>query len=175
VIIERDLLREEIDLIWEIDRSEIIENIYYSEKGGLVLKPEYYIMTGWPPGEAGIYTPLFFDCFDRRGWFHGLFDDGRLIGVVILDTKFIGKCRELLQLKFLHVSNAYRKQGLGDRLFKLAEDMARTRGAKGLYISATPSENTVNFYLQRGCVVTEEPDAELFELEPEDIHLECPL
>jgi hypothetical protein len=41
-----------------------------------------------------------------------------------------------------------------------------------MYISATPSENTVNFYQYLGCVLTEEVDAELFELEPEDIHLE---
>jgi hypothetical protein len=30
----------------------------------------------------------------------------------------------------------------------------------------------VNFYLHLGCVVTEELDAALFELEPQDIHLE---
>ena len=175
MITGRDLKREEIDLVWSIDRSEIIENIYYPEQGGLVLKPEYYNMKGWPQQEAGIYTPLLLDCFDRGGWFHGLFDDSRLVAVVILDAKFIGRRGDLLQLKFLHVSNAYRRQGLGGRLFNLAKDMARTRGARGLYISATPSENTVDFYMQRGSVVTQEPDAELFELEPEDIHLECAL
>jgi hypothetical protein len=42
-----------------------------------------------------------------------------------------------------------------------------------MYISATPSENTVNFYLRRGAVVTSEPDPELFEFEPEDIHFVC--
>lgn len=175
MITARDLVREEIELVWKIDRSEVIENIYYAEKGGRVLRPEYYNMTGWPPGEAEIYTPLLFDCFNRGGWFHGLFDGDRLVGVVILDNKFIGKSRDLLQLKFMHVSSAYRKQGLGDKLFNLAKDVARAKGAKGLYISATPSENTVNFYMQRGSVITDEPDPELFELEPEDIHLECAL
>ena len=89
-----------------------------------------------------------------------------------MDNKFIGKFRDLLQLKFLPVSCAYRRQGLGNKLFELATDMARRQGAKGLYISATPSEITVNFYMQRGSVVTK-PDPELFELEPEDIHFEC--
>jgi predicted N-acetyltransferase YhbS len=175
VITGRDLKREEIERVWKIDRSEIIEKIYYAEQDGLDLRPEYYNMTGWPPGEAEIYTPLLFHCFDRGGWFHGLFDGDKLVGVVILDNKFIGKCGDLLQLKFLHVSSDYRRQGLGDRLFNLAKDVARARGAKGLYISATPSENTVNFYMQRGSVVTQEPDPELFELEPEDIHLEYAL
>ncbi len=175
MITARDLLREEIGQVWQIDRSEVIENIYYPEQGGLVLKPEHYDMTGWPPGEAEIYTPLLIDCFDRGGWFHGLFEDGRLIAVVVLDNKFIGRHKDLLQLKFLHVSSAWRKQGLGRRLYELARDRARRLGAKGLYVSATPSENTVNFYLRLGCVVTSEPDPHLFELEPEDIHLECPI
>lgn len=42
----------------------------------------------------------------------------------------------------------------------------------GADISATPSENTVNFYRNLGCEVTSEIVPELFELEPEDIHLE---
>lgn len=93
----------------------------------------------------------------------------------VLDNKFIGKAKDQLQLKFLHVSRDYRKQGLGRQLFYLAWDTARERGAKRLYISATPSENTVNFYLSLGAVVTDEPDPELYNQEPEDIHFVCDL
>ena len=71
------------------------------------------------------------------------------------------------------MSNAYRRQGVGRRLFELAKATARENGAKQLYISATPSENTINFYLRSGCRVTKQPDPELLALEPEDIHLEC--
>jgi predicted N-acetyltransferase YhbS len=169
----RELLREEVKRVWDIDRSEVIENIYYLENGKLVLKPETYHMTGWPPGEAELYTTILLDCFDRGGWFYGLFDEVKLVGVTILENKFIGKNKNLLQLKFLHVSSAYRKQGLGHRLFELSKVKAQEKGAKGLYISATPSENTINFYLHLGCVRTQHPDPELFALEPEDIHLEC--
>jgi hypothetical protein len=49
---------------------------------------------------------------------------------------------------------------------------ARELGTKKLYVSAAPSENIVNFYLRQGCVLAEKADPELFELEPEDIHLE---
>jgi len=62
---------------------------------------------------------------------------------------------------------------LGTQLFELAKATAREKGARPLYISATPSEKTVNFYLRLGCAVAGEPDPELIELEPEDIHLEC--
>jgi predicted N-acetyltransferase YhbS len=171
----RELKRTEVESVWQIDRAEVIENVYYLENGQLVLKPERWEIAGWPAGEAELYTPLLMDCFDRGGWFYGLFDDDQLIGVVVLETRFIGPRADLLQLKFMHVSNRYRSHGLGRRLFQLAASRARQRGAHGLYISATPSENTVNFYTRLGCFPTASPDPELAALEPEDIHLECAL
>jgi hypothetical protein len=53
--------------------------------------------------------------------------------------------------------------------------MCSSAAARALHHSATPSENTIHFYLGLGCAVTQEPDAELFELEPEDIHMEYTL
>jgi len=173
VIGSRKLLREEIEQVWNIDRSEVIDNLYRLENGTLVLSPQHIDVAGWPPGEAEKYTPILLDCFDRGGWFHGAFEDAKLVGAVVLESRLIGKNKDQLQLKFFHVSNSYRNRGLGTQLFELARATARERGAKRLYISATPSEHTINFYLRLGCAVVEEPDPELFELEPEDIHLEC--
>jgi hypothetical protein len=51
-------------------------------------------------------------------------------------------------------------------------EVARQLGARQLYISATTSENTVRFYLNRGRRPTDEIDAALFAIEPEDLHLE---
>ena len=169
----RKLARSEIEQVWAIDRSEVIDHVYYQESGALVLRPARYDMKGWPPGEAETYTPLLLDCFERGGWFYGLFDKAVLIGVAILDSKFIGQGDECLQLKFLHVSKSHRGQGLGRRLFESAKLEARARGARRLYVSATPSENTVRFYFGVGCVLAREADPELLAMEPEDIHLEC--
>jgi len=171
----RRLSRDEIRAIWSIDRSELIDAVYSLENGTLRLRPEHYDLPGWPPGEAEKYTPLLEACHDRGGWLYGLFDDQRLIGAAVLESHFIGKCGDQLQLKFLHISRAYRSRGLGRRLFGLARVEAIQRGAKSLYISATPSEHTVDFYLRLGCKVSSEPDPGLLELEPEDIHLECTL
>ena len=173
MISSRNLLREEIAQIWNIDRVEVIDNIYRFENGTLVLRPHHFDVPGWPPGAAEKSTPILLDCFDRGGLFHGAFEGTELVGVVVLENKPIGKQKDQLQLKFLHVSRSYRNSGLGTQLFKRAKAAARERGARRLYISATPSENTVNFYLRFGCAVAAEPDPELFELEPEDIHLEC--
>jgi len=171
-VIIRELAKDEIKTIWEIDRSEVIENVYYLRDRVLVLETEYYDMKGWPPGEAELYTPILYDCFDRSGIFYGAFEGSEMVGAVVLESKFIGKAKDQLQLKFLHVGSGYRKKGWGKTLFEKAAERAKELGARRLYISSTPSENTVNFYLHMGCEVTGEIDRELFELEPEDIHLE---
>ena len=105
----------------------MIEHLYSVEAGQLVLRPEFYDMRGWPEGEAEHYTPILLDCFDRGGWFLGLFDQGRLIGAVVLDPRRLGPERDWLQLKFLHLSHAYRRRGLGAHLFHLAATQARHR------------------------------------------------
>jgi len=168
----REMNRDEVQDVWSIDRSEIVHNVYYHVDGDLVLKPEYYDMKGWPSGEPELYNPMMLDCYDHGGTFYGAYDNNRLVGVAILEGRFIGSDQDQLQLKFLHVSRNYRKAGLGRTLFDKAVARAVELGAKKLYISSTPSENTVNFYLNLGCRVTDDLDPDLFKLEPEDIHLE---
>jgi len=168
----RPLARDEIPSLWSIDRSELIENVYDLVGGALVLRPERHDVKGWPPGERERDMTLLRDCFDHGGSFWGAFEGGALAGAAVLESRFIGRPRDQLQLKFLHVGRAYRRMGLGRTLFEMAVARARELGAKRLYISATPSENTIGFYLRRGCRVTEEIDAALFALEPKDIHLE---
>ena len=57
---------------------------------------------------------------------------------------------------------------------RLSEDLdhiAREGGDTEIVVSATPSQNTVRFYMGRGYQPMAEPFPELFALEPEDIHL----
>lgn len=168
----RDLERHELRDVWSIDRAELVEGIYSLEAGRLVLEPKRIDVQGWPPGEAEHYGPILLDCFDHGGACYGAFDGGALIGVVMLEGRFIGRARDQLQITFLHVSRRSRRAGLGCALFEMAVARARELGARRLYISATPSENAIDFYRRRGCRVTEDVDAALFALEPEDIHLE---
>jgi GNAT superfamily N-acetyltransferase len=171
----RPLARDELGLVWTIDRRELIETIYRLEDGELVLRPDPLDVRGWPPAEAEQYTARHEACHDRGGTFLGAFDGDRLVGVAVLDTLPLGAQRDQLQLTFLHVSRDYRGQGLGARLFEEMRKLAHAQGARYLYVSATPSENTVRFYQRRGCIVAPEPDPELLALEPEDIHFICPV
>lgn len=168
----RRLSGDEIPLLWQIDRSEFIEAVYRIEHGQLVLRAERIHARGWPPGQAESQTEVLRACFDHGGWSHALFEDDRIVAAVVLENRFIGKRSNRLQLLFLHVGRAHRGRGLGQQLFALAAQEAVQRGAGHLYISATPSQHTIDFYLRLGCALTTEPEPTLVALEPDDIHLE---
>jgi len=72
----------------------------------------------------------------------------------------------------LWVSQKYRARGIGRTLVQLVISKARESGAKTMYVSATPSENTVRFYMSMGFRLAVPIDPDMFKLEPEDIHLE---
>jgi predicted N-acetyltransferase YhbS len=170
-VLLRELEQDELARVWTIDRREVVENVYHLEDGELVLRPEHYEIQGWPPGEREWYTPILQDCIDRGGVFLGAFEEDELIGAVVLDSKLIGSGKDQLQLKFLYVSQNHRGSGLGRTLFEQAAKRARELNAGWLYISATPSQNTVDFYRHLGCMVADDVDSALYALEPEDIHM----
>ena len=169
----RELRREEIPSIWAIDRGERIENLFVAGPGGLALAAAPFDVPGWPAGKPAELTPVFEASFDAGSWFCGAFEGGRIAGIAVLEHGFIRADGRTLQLGFLHVSAETRGTGVGRQLFELARREAGRRGARRMYISATPTERTVRFYLARGCQVLAEPDPRLFGLEPEDIHLAC--
>jgi hypothetical protein len=51
------------------------------------------------------------------------------------------------------------------------ERIARDAVDSAMVVSATPSANTVRFYRGRGFELMAHPLPELFELEPEDVHM----
>ena len=171
----RELERAEIDGIWAIDRREHIANIYRLVDGGLQLEAHNFDVPGWPPDDVAKTTPLLYEMFDRSARFFAAFDGEQLAGLSVLDTLPRGDRGDLLQLEFMHVGRDYRGQGLGRRLLEQARAAARELGARAMYISATPSENTIRFYQSCGATLLAVPDPELFAMEPEDIHLECPV
>ena len=78
---------------------------------------------------------------------------------------------EIAQLAFLHVSAPFRAAGIGRRLVEELELIARGAGDSQMVVSATPSENTVSFYMASGFELMAEPLPELLALEPDDVHL----
>lgn len=168
----RAIKRKEIEDIRSIDRSEIINQIYYHKNENLVLKKKYYNILGWDPDNIETNINNLYDLYDRGGFFHGLFQEERIVGVVALECIFIGSNNDQLQVVFLHIDKNYRKKGYGKILMNQTKERAKELGAKKLYISATPSKNTVDFYMHLGCKLASEINSALYQLEPYDIHLE---
>ena len=63
----RTLLPDEVDRVDEIDRTEVIDHIYYLRDGKLVLEEEHWEMRGWPPGEIDSIKVRLRECVDRGG------------------------------------------------------------------------------------------------------------
>jgi ribosomal protein S18 acetylase RimI-like enzyme len=99
----------------------------------------------------------------------GAFAGHRLVGIgLVMPHVRPG----IAQLAYLHVTNGYRGRGVGARLTEDLERLAREAGDSTIVVSATPSANTVRFYLGLGFEPMAEPLPELYELEPEDVHMQ---
>lgn len=92
----------------------------------------------------------------------------QVIGFISLKNKLYGK---FCILDYLHVSEDYRGQGIGRKLFNLGKQEAEKNGAEAIYISACSAEETVAFYRAMGAELTDNPIKELYENEPYDLQM----
>ena len=167
-IIYRVLLRDEIRKLNEIDRYEIVEEVYYFRDGKLVLEKEYREVIDI--SDISEVIEDYIEDYDDGGTFIGAFDGEKLAGLSGISGKLIGENKDMIQLTSLWVSNKYRKKGIGRQLVSMLKEKAKQSGAKKLYVSAYPSKNTVDFYRGVGFDLTT-PIKELYEAESEEIHM----
>lgn len=169
------MVLEELEAFLDIDRREVIEHIYYYRDGKLELEEEHYDMGGFPEGEQQVLLERQRQIIESGGYIIGAYNGDTLIGITSVENKLRGKEQNYIKMDILFVSKNYRGKGVAKALMERATLAAQKLNGKKLYISATPSENTINFYFSMGCVLAKELDEELFELEPYDIHLELDL
>lgn len=170
----RLLERADLELLKEIDRSEIVnyKYIYRKDGYGLDLVREDHDILGWDREEVESYILRMGELLTRKSWILGSFDQGRIVGLGALDSKLFGQDMTRLKLDLLYISQAYRGQGIGRELVEKIKEVAKNQGAQSLYISATPFKASVDFYKALGAVLADPVDEKLYSLEPEDIHLE---
>ncbi|MBF4693652.1 GNAT family N-acetyltransferase [Fusibacter ferrireducens] len=174
-MVYRYMKMEELESFLEIDRREVIEHVYYYRDGKLELEEEYYEMDGFPEGEQQALLERQRRILEGGGYVIGAYNGDTLIGITSVENKLRGKDCNYIKMDILFVSKNYRGRGIAKALMESAVKAARKLNGKKLYISATPSENTINFYFSMGCVLAKALDEELFNLEPYDIHLELDL
>ena len=169
----RTMGRHELRRIADIDRHERIEVLYEQRGTQLIERRGRWDAAGWDPDGTGEHSVAAKvreaeQYAEGGGVVVGAFADDRLVGIGIV----LAHLRpQIAQLAFLHVSAPFRKTGVGSRLSDQLDQIARDLGAAEMVVSATPSVNTVRFYLARGYQPTEDPLVELVQLEPDDIHM----
>ena len=107
---------------------------------------------------------------DQTGF--GAFDGERVIGFVTVSHRIFGVSARYVQLVCFQISEEYRGQGIGRKLFSLACEEARKLGADKLYISAHSSKESQAAYRALGCSFAEEINEELAAAEPFDVQME---
>jgi GNAT superfamily N-acetyltransferase len=150
----RDLARSELSRVGEIDRTERIDVLFEQHGTELVARRRgSWIASAWDPdghGEHSVHAQrqALVHYADAGGIARGAFS-GRLVGIGVV----VPHIRPAIaQLAFLHVSQDFRAAGVGSRLSTDLALLARRAGDTEIVVSATPSENTVRFYLGRGYV-----------------------
>ena len=107
---------------------------------------------------------------DQTGF--GVFDGGRIIGFAAVSHRIFGAAARYVQLVCFQISEEYRRQGIGRKLFSLACEEARRLGAEKLYISANSSKESQAAYRALGCTPAEEVNEGLAAAEPFDVQME---
>jgi GNAT superfamily N-acetyltransferase len=163
----------ELSRVAEIDRRERIDVLYEQRGTQLVERHGRWDAAGWDPDGSGEHSVAAKvreaqQYMDDGGVVVGAFSDDRLVGIGIVVPHLRP---QIAQLAFLHVSAPFRKTGVGSHLSDQLNQIASDRGATEMVVSATPSVNTVRFYLARGFQPSEHPLVELAQLEPDDVHL----
>ena len=173
----RPLERDQLELIRDIERTEKIDTLYVQEGASLRGARGDFSAAPWDPVGSGEHSVAAqkaqLERYAKNGAVCiGAFAGERLVGIgVVLPHLRPG----VAQLAYLHVSDGYRGAGVGATLTAELERLACEAGDTAMVVSATPSENTVRFYLSRGFAPMAEPLPELYALEPEDIHMWKPL
>ena len=107
---------------------------------------------------------------DQTGF--GAFDGERIIGFATVSHHMFGLTARYVQLVCFQISEEYRRQGIGRKLFSMACEEARRLGADKLYISAHSSKESQAAYRALGCTPAEEVNEELAAAEPFDVQME---
>jgi GNAT superfamily N-acetyltransferase len=173
VISYRTIDESKLSKLSDIDRTEVIRVGYEVRSGDLIEKDVMwdtpnFLLDG--DGEHTIAAQIAFckSHMERDGIGIGAFD-GEALAAIGIFTPNIRP--EMDQLSYLQVSETYRRRGIASEIVRQLLENARDRGSKRIYVSATPSESAVGFYKSFGFKLVNKPIPELYELEPEDIHM----
>jgi GNAT superfamily N-acetyltransferase len=164
----RSVSANELSRIPEIDISEDATGIYVQHGARLARMPRAFRRDVRSPQDWAAEIGAWSRFVNDGGRAFGCFEADEMIGVAVLRVELE---EDTAQLAGLYVDRAWRHRGIASRLVEQVVGAAVSTRARNLYVSAVPSDSAVGFYLSRGFLPVGTPHPELFELEPDDIHM----
>ena len=141
--------------LWDFDTYQCCHKIWEKKDGEWTLKRTHAVRQ-WNDGKKLQITRYLKQLLQSGGRVFGAFTEDKLTGFLALDKDLGGAKREYLNLSMLFVDARCKRQGVGRYLFDECVKEASALGAKKLFISSIPAEETVAFYLAMGCRDAEE-------------------
>src|SRR4051794_10205290 len=161
----RRLQAEDVLRVASIDRTEHVDVQYRVMHGELcafaasITEIAAWDRTGSHPHSVAAEIAFCSSVIARGGILLGAFDAEDTAGLAIVHPAFEPR---LAWLAFLHVSRPYRRRGTAQALWDVAVDIAVANGAESMYVSATPTESAVGFYLRQSCRLADPVHPDLF-------------
>ncbi len=151
----------------EVDVSEHGQLVYSWQGDTLAAVPEQWERPPWSEDSMMDETWLgYLKLPAVRDW--GAFEQEKRVGFILYRPHLSAG---MAQLATLFVRKSHRQQGIAAKLTAELVLRAKSDGHTRLYVSATPSQSAVGFYQSQGFISTLEVYPDLYELEPEDIHM----
>jgi GNAT superfamily N-acetyltransferase len=161
----RTLKKDELKKIYQIDRSEEIDQMYQITDEKLEsYQCEVSILSEnrfWDD-----HFEVWESAIQGGAIAFGAFDGDALAGFALLQYPVETKTGQLIAL---YVNSDHRLSGIAKSLFMEIQDAAKRIGLKQLLVSATPSHSSVKFYLSQGFALDATGSAKGAEQEPGDI------
>jgi GNAT superfamily N-acetyltransferase len=143
----------EIHSIGEVDRSESVSALFRAAPLGMGLGLQLHAVSQDPPlrisrwneNDVRARVSEWGRELERGGAMLGAFRGSRLAGFAIVGPR---RSDGSALLVALFVDRGERRSGIGQRLLREAEELARAGGARTLCIYSNPTASAVNFYLK---------------------------
>nr|WP_302695504.1 GNAT family N-acetyltransferase [uncultured Blautia sp.] len=169
----RTLSEPEIDraLFQNFIRRQVVTKCWRREKGKWLIK-EVPFIDDWTEEDYKVLIGCLKRTVSTGGVVFGAFADKELKGFAAVLPEIFGGENQYMDLAAIHVSQDMRGSGIGSCLLGKAEEWAKEKGAKKLYISAHSAVESQAFYKKMGCMEAKLYKQEHVEAEPFDCQLE---
>ena len=164
----RSIATNELARVEEIDVSESGHAVYSVVTGRLVLKEETWQRPHRSADQWQPYIEQWKAMIEGEGAAIGALADRRLVGIAVVRYRLT---ESMAQVAALFVDSAHRREGIATALMADVIRLSRAAGAHELYVSAAPSQSAVGFYISQGFALATSVNKDLYDREPDDIHM----